>query len=132
MRLPSAVAEAVAAADDADVEVRAAAGVLLASSPDLEPFTDVLVRLLLDPENTFVTSETADALVGRGDVAGMRLVVSALAQVDDENTENWIWDVVLYPETIDNHAVLTSSLEALTTEPDVAATAATVLARLTG
>lgn len=132
MRLPSTVAEAVVAADDADVEVRAAAGVVLASSPDLEPFADVLVRLLLDHENTFVTSETADALVGRGDVAGMRLVVSALAQVDDENTENWIWDVVLYPETIEDHAVLTSSLKALTTEPDVAATAAAVLERLKG
>lgn len=130
MRLPSTVAEAVVAADDADVEVRAAAGVVLASSPDLEPFADVLVRLLLDHENTFVTSETADSLVGRGDVAGMRLVVLALAQVDEENTENWIWDVVLYPETIEDHAVLTSSLEALMAEPDVAAAAAAVLERL--
>lgn len=112
--------------------MRAAAGVVLASSQDLEPVTDVLLRLLLDQVNTFVTSETADALIGRGDVAGMRLVVLALARVDDENTENWIWDVVLYPETIEDHAVLTSSLEALTTEPDIAATAAAVLARLTG
>lgn len=129
-RLPSTFAEAAVAADAADFGVRAAAGVVLASSPDLEPVADVLLRLLLDHEETFVTSETADALVGRGDVAGMRLVVSALARVDDENTESWIWDVILYPETIKEHAVLTSSLGALTTEPDVAATAVAGLERL--
>ncbi|MBB2923201.1 hypothetical protein [Cellulomonas cellasea] len=60
----------------------------------------------------------------------MSRVVSALARADDENTANWIRDVVLYPETIEDHAVLTSSLEALTAEPDVAATAAAVLERL--
>lgn len=54
----------------------------------------------------------------------MRLVVLALARVEDQNTQNWMWDVVLHPKSIEDHAVLTSSLEASTAEPEVAATTA--------
>jgi hypothetical protein len=129
-RLPSTFAEALASANDARVEVRAAAGVVLASTPDLEPVTDVLMRLLLDPDDTFVTSETAQALVERRDVPGMRLIISALARADEENTANWILDMVLYPETLQEHAATTTSLVALTTEPDIATTAKSVLERL--
>src|SRR5690349_13549281 len=78
--VPTTLAEALASAGDASVQVRAAAGVVLASTPDLHAVADVLLRLLLDPEDTYVTSETADALVRRRDVPGMRLVVTALAR----------------------------------------------------
>lgn len=129
-RLRSTFADALASANDARIEVRAAAGVVLASTPDLDTVTDTLMRLLLDPDDTFVTSETAQALVGRRDVPGMRLVISALARADEENTANWILDAVLYPKTLEEHAARTTSLKALTTEPDIAPTAKSVLERL--
>jgi hypothetical protein len=121
-------AEALASASDRDVEVRAAAGVRLASVTDLDQVADILIRLLLDQENTFVTSETADALVDRRDAPGLRLVLLALARAD-ESTANWIWDVLLYPQTYEELAERTSLLEALTGS-DVTATARTVLERL--
>ncbi|HEY8719982.1 MAG TPA: hypothetical protein VIM26_15480 [Pengzhenrongella sp.] len=128
-RVPLTFAEALASASDRDVEVRAAAGVLLASATDLDQVADILIRLLLDQEDTFVTSETADALVDRRDVPGLRLVILALARADDENTANWIWDALLDPQTYEELAERTSLLEALTGS-DVAATARTVLERL--
>jgi len=129
--LPRTFAEALASAKHTSVEVRAAAGVMLASTPDLESVADVLLQLLLDPEDTYVTSETADALVGRRDVPGMRLVIAALARAD-EDSANWICDVVLHPETPEELAATTSSLTALTTEPDFAAKADALLQQLGG
>lgn len=128
--LPSTFEEALAAASHGDVEVRAAAGVVLASAPDVEAVADVVLRLLLDQEDTFVTSETADALVSRRDVTGLRLVLLALRRADDENTENWTWDVLLQPETYEELAERQVLLEALAADPEVAATAHVALERL--
>jgi len=127
--VPSTLAEALTSASSDDVEVRAAAGVLLASAPDLDQVTDVLIRLLLDQEDTFVTSETVEALMDRRDVPGLRLVLVALARAD-ESAANWIRDGLLDPQTYEELAERTSLLEALASESDVAATARTVLERL--
>lgn len=43
----------------------------------------VLERLLLDPDDTAVTQETARALLERRDVLGLRAVLSALSRAEE-------------------------------------------------
>ncbi|MFF3172604.1 hypothetical protein ACFVQ0_08265 [Streptomyces sp. NPDC057900] len=62
--------------------VRAAAGRRLAADAEVPEVAAVLSRLLLDTHDTFVTQETAEALLLRGDVPGLRLVLAALASAD--------------------------------------------------
>ncbi|MGC5394661.1 hypothetical protein ACPXCP_02785 [Streptomyces sp. DT20] len=64
--------------------VRAAAGRRLAADAEVPEVAAVLRRLLLDAHDTFVTQETAEALLLRGDVPGLRLVLAALATADAE------------------------------------------------
>ncbi|WP_328865917.1 hypothetical protein [Streptomyces sp. NBC_00304] len=64
--------------------VRAAAGRRLAADAEVPEVAAVLSRLLLDAHDTFVTQETAEALLLRGDVPGLRLVLAALATADAE------------------------------------------------
>lgn len=59
--------------------VRAAAGQRLAADAEVPEVGVVLGRLLLDAHDTFVTFKTAEALLLRGDVPGLRLVLAALA-----------------------------------------------------
>ncbi|MFF5108264.1 hypothetical protein [Streptosporangium sp. NPDC000509] len=59
--------------------VRAAAGRRLAASAHIPEVSEVLHRLLLDPDDTGVTQETAEALMQRGDACGLRAVLAALA-----------------------------------------------------
>jgi hypothetical protein len=59
--------------------VRKAAGRRLAAAADIPAVTEVLERLLLDDADTAVCQETADALLRRRDVHGLRLVLAALA-----------------------------------------------------
>lgn len=49
---------------------------------------DVLRRLLLDGRDTAVTQETAEALLERRDVIGLRLVLEALAVADDDTADH--------------------------------------------
>ncbi|MFE2144273.1 hypothetical protein ACFXA3_21495 [Streptomyces sp. NPDC059456] len=71
-------------AASASWSVRAASGRRLASAAELPGVSEVLHRLLLDGRDTFVTQETAEALLGRWDVLGLRLVLAALAGADDD------------------------------------------------
>ncbi|WP_107503097.1 HEAT repeat domain-containing protein [Streptomyces sp. DH-12] len=52
--------------------VRAAAGRQLAAAPRTDQAVEVLFRLLLDPDDTAVTRETAQALLERGDTSPLR------------------------------------------------------------
>ncbi|MER5757786.1 hypothetical protein [Streptomyces sp. NPDC002082] len=78
--------DAIAAAESPDSSVRAEAGRFLAAAPQIEGVADVLHRLLLDAQDTGVTSDTALALLARGDVAGLRAVLAARAVASDQGT----------------------------------------------
>ncbi len=123
------VAEALTAVHSADYTERAAAGVVLAAVPDLARLTETLHTLLLDPEDTWVTLTTAEALVARGDTSGMRVVAGAIARAD-ASCADWIGDVVLDPQRTDERDRRRSALEELRLDPDpdVAAGAAQLLA----
>lgn len=70
-------------ARSASWSVRAAAGRRLAGAAEGAEVAEVLHRLLLDGRNTAVTQETAEALLERGDVCGLRMVLAALTSADD-------------------------------------------------
>ncbi|WP_436995661.1 HEAT repeat domain-containing protein [Streptomyces sp. enrichment culture] len=63
---------------------RAAAGRRLAAAAQDPGVAGLLLRLLLDDRDTAVTQETAEALLERWDVHGLRLVLAALAVADDD------------------------------------------------
>ncbi|WP_225801240.1 hypothetical protein [Streptomyces sp. NK15101] len=69
-----------------DWAVRAAAGRQLAASEQAGRGGEVLLRLLLDAHDTAVTQATADALLERGDILGLRHVLLALARATSECT----------------------------------------------
>ncbi|MEV6423663.1 hypothetical protein [Streptomyces sp. NPDC051662] len=71
------VRTAIKDADSPVWSVRAAAGRRLAMSDRLEEVADVIHRLLLDDQDTAVTSETAEALLARKDTIGLRYVLLA-------------------------------------------------------
>ncbi|MFG1791332.1 hypothetical protein [Nocardia sp. NPDC049149] len=79
------MSEAIAQADSPSWSVRAAAGRRLATAPQIEAVADVLHRLLLDPQDTAVTSETAAALLARGDLPGLRAVLTTLSMATDDD-----------------------------------------------
>lgn len=74
-------------ARSASWSVRAAAGRRLAGAAEDAEAAGVLRRLLLDGQDTAVTQETAEALLGRGDVRGLRMVLAALAHADDDTAD---------------------------------------------
>ncbi|MFJ8162124.1 hypothetical protein ACIRBY_14495 [Streptomyces sp. NPDC096136] len=76
----------IAAAQSPAWSVRAAAGRRLAAVPRIKSVAGVLHRLLLDGEDTGVTSDTATALLARRDLAGLRAVLSARAVACGEGT----------------------------------------------
>ncbi|MFB9586575.1 MULTISPECIES: hypothetical protein [Streptomyces] len=78
--------DSVAAAESAAWSVRAAGGRRLAAASQIESVASVLRRLLLDAQDTGVTSETAAALLARRDLAGLRIVLAARAAASDEGT----------------------------------------------
>ncbi|MFD4761059.1 hypothetical protein ACFWOJ_19880 [Streptomyces sp. NPDC058439] len=78
------LSSAVQDARSASWSVRAAAGRRLASAAEDARVADVLHRLLLDGQDTAVTQETAEALLERWDVCGLRMVLAALTSADDE------------------------------------------------
>lgn len=78
--------DAIAAADSPDWSERAAAGRHLAAAPQIESVAGVLHRLLLDAQDTGVTSDTAMALLARRDASGLRAVLAARAVASDQGT----------------------------------------------
>lgn len=62
---------------------RAAAGRQLAAIAGQEEVAPVLERLLLDPHDTGVTQETAQALLQRRDLVGLRFVLAALSRAEE-------------------------------------------------
>ncbi|MFD8933440.1 hypothetical protein [Streptomyces mirabilis] len=61
---------------------RAAAGRHLAAIAGQEEVEPVLERLLLDPHDTGVTQETAEALLQRRDLVGLRIVLATLSRAE--------------------------------------------------
>lgn len=75
----------MAALRDAESEswsCRAVAGRRLAAIAGQEEVASILERLLLDPHDTGVTQETADALLQRRDLVGLRIVLVALSRAE--------------------------------------------------
>ncbi|MET9699542.1 hypothetical protein ABZY31_21815 [Streptomyces sp. NPDC006529] len=80
------LADVIAAAESPAWSVRAAAGRRLAAVTEIESVAGVLRRLLLDQQDTGVTSDTASALLARRDLAGLRLVLTARAVAPGDGT----------------------------------------------
>ncbi|MFI5530379.1 hypothetical protein ACIA8O_17745 [Kitasatospora sp. NPDC051853] len=76
-----------------DSRDRAAAGQALAAFAELPRAGAVLLDLVLDAEDTFVTRTTTEALLRRHDRAGLAVVASALAVADDGHGD-WIGTAV--------------------------------------
>ncbi|NUP41119.1 MAG: hypothetical protein HOY76_29900 [Streptomyces sp.] len=77
-----------------DFRDRADAGRALAAFAELPEAAGSLLALVLDPDDTFVTRVTAEALLRRGDRAGLAVVASALAVADDGHGD-WIGTAAL-------------------------------------
>ncbi|WP_433788628.1 hypothetical protein [Actinoplanes sp. CA-252034] len=73
---------------------RADAGRGLASFAEVPEAGEALLGLVLDAGDTFVTRETATALLRRQDSVGLTVVASALTMADD-NHADWIHTAVL-------------------------------------
>ncbi|GHF86943.1 hypothetical protein GCM10018790_75570 [Kitasatospora xanthocidica] len=85
--------ELAATMQDADSplwSVRAAAGRRLAMSDTIDEVLDVIHRLLLDAWDTAVTHETAEALLARRDVIGLRCVLLARSHAAETSTADEI------------------------------------------
>ncbi|MFC8177170.1 hypothetical protein [Streptomyces sp. NPDC057325] len=66
--------------------VRGVAGRQLAGSDKIEEVADVIHRLLLDAQDTWVIQETAEALLERKDTLGLRYVLLAYSQAGTDDT----------------------------------------------
>jgi len=113
--------DSLVAADSSSWSVRAAAGRRLAAAPRIGAVADVLRRLLLDVQDTAVTSETAVALLARGDLAGLRAVLAARVDATDQGTADQL-DAELDGDprwmTGDGVAELIQQLQALAVDAD--------------
>jgi hypothetical protein len=67
---------------------RADAGHSLAGFAEMQEAYEPLLRLVLDPGDTFVTLRTAEGLLRRKDRVGLTIVASALAVA---NSNHWDW-----------------------------------------
>ncbi|MFF9131224.1 hypothetical protein [Streptomyces sp. NPDC014806] len=83
------VRSALAEASSASWARRARAGRELAPHADVPQAAPVLLRLLLDAEDTAVTRQTAQALAAVGTVAAVRLLALAVAD-GDGNQADWL------------------------------------------
>ncbi|MEV6247353.1 hypothetical protein AB0M38_14270 [Streptomyces sp. NPDC051742] len=111
--------------------LRAAAGRRLAASAEDPAAAEVLRKLLLDGQDTAVTRETAEALLERWDVHGLRLVLAAFADADD-NTADYldgaISDVCCQSdEDFERLRELVSTLPAADADPVIERQAARIL-----
>ncbi|MFF9150512.1 hypothetical protein ACF1BN_37305 [Streptomyces sp. NPDC014861] len=73
---------------------RADAGHGLAGFAEMQEAMEPLLKLVLDPGDTFVTRRTAEGLLRRRDRAGLTIVASALAVAND-NHADWIHTAVV-------------------------------------
>ncbi|MFE9926666.1 hypothetical protein ACFYQA_35485 [Streptomyces sp. NPDC005774] len=113
--------DAIAEAESSSWAVRATAGRRLATATKIEAVADVLQRLLLDAQDTGVTSETAVSLLERRDLAGLRAVLAALSRATDVGTADQLSaELDSDPRwTTDNEASeLIQQLQALTSDTD--------------
>lgn len=90
----------LAAASSPSWEGRARAGRDLAAFAEVPEVAEVLVRLLLDAEDTAVTRRTAEALARVGSVAAVRVLARAVAGAD-EGQADWLETGVLDAEAPD-------------------------------
>ncbi|WP_158820928.1 MULTISPECIES: hypothetical protein [unclassified Streptomyces] len=113
--------DVIDAADSPSWSVRAAAGRRLAAASRIESVAGVLLRLLLDAQDTGVTAETAAALLARRDLAGLRLVLAARAVASPEGTADQLaaeLDCDPRWATGQDGDELITQLRALTSDPD--------------
>jgi hypothetical protein len=89
----AAVAALVGLAGSPGYRDRADAGRSLASFAEVPEAGAALLGLVLDAGDTFVTRETATALLRRQDAAGFAVVASALAVADHQHAD-WIQTAV--------------------------------------
>ncbi|MFC7974845.1 hypothetical protein ACPCAE_13370 [Streptomyces cinereoruber] len=103
-----------------DWSVRAAVGRRLASSDEAEQKAEVLLRLLLDPHDTAVTQDTANALLRRDDTFGLRQVLLALDRATSECTADELAAAVHFPERTTDEGTdrLLARLRGLTADTD--------------
>lgn len=85
----AAVAALIGLARSRDHRDRADAGRSLAPFAEIPQAAAALHGLVLDPDDTYVTRATAEALLRRNDPAGLTIVAAALA-VADANHADWI------------------------------------------
>ena len=88
-----AVTALIKLANSDDHQDRADAGRALANFADATESREPLLRLVLDSNNTFVTRETAEALLRRQDAAGFTIVAEALVSADFQH-HTYIHDAV--------------------------------------
>ncbi|MFG3137141.1 hypothetical protein ACGFZA_13120 [Streptomyces sp. NPDC048211] len=115
------MSDAIREASSPAWSVRASAGRLLAAASQIEAVAGVLHSLLLDTQDTAVTSETATALLARRDLPGLRAVLAARAQAVDVGTADQLsaeLDGDLRWITYDGHAELIQQLQTLTSDAD--------------
>lgn len=77
-----------------DYRDRADAGSGLAAFAEIQSAVGPLLELVLDPDDTFVTRTTAQALLSRKDRAGVAIVAFALAFAD-ANHADWIHTAIV-------------------------------------
>lgn len=130
------LADALAVASSADAETRWTVAPVLVGMRGVQPVDAVLLRLLLDDEDTRVTAEAAEALVRRGDETAFRLLALAYTQATPayEDTAEEIAFAVLYTEGVDGHAVreLLERIAASTDDAEESAAAKEMLKDLYG
>ncbi|WP_143022395.1 hypothetical protein [Nonomuraea maritima] len=83
---------------------------------------EVLHRLLLDPDDTTVTQETAEALLQRGDAQGLRVVLAALARAQNlESADHLVAVIACDPRwmTESGAGQFVEQLRELTSDEDV-------------
>ncbi|GIG63282.1 hypothetical protein Lfu02_76540 [Longispora fulva] len=90
----SAVAALIRLAGSSDFRDRADAGRALASLAEMPAARQMLLNLVLDASDTFVTRATTEALLRRHDGVGLAVVASALATANP-NHADWIHTAVL-------------------------------------
>ncbi|MFB7356066.1 hypothetical protein [Streptomyces gardneri] len=80
---------------------------------------EVLHRQLLDGRDTFVAQETAEALLGRRDVLGLRKVLAALASADDDTGDHLDAAILnVCGQSKEDGERLAALCSALTSDPD--------------
>ncbi|MET9324615.1 hypothetical protein ABZX75_31315 [Streptomyces sp. NPDC003038] len=85
-----------------DYRDRADAGHGLAGFADVQEALGLLLELVLDPRDTFVTRVTTEALLRRKDKVGLSIVASALT-VASPNHSDWIHTAIVDVFSIFSH-----------------------------